>query len=495
MRRFSHVVLALTVAGCLATGPNAVKPERPPWTGPKSTPDAEFRKHAPASSRSIAYAGPKIQETRLDNGIRVLVIERRDFPVVSLAMIVRRGAADAPPAVAELTSRMLFGGTEHSNEQEVANRLGDITSEADANYDAVWITAKMLSSNFVDAFPTLAQLISNAALPESRFAKQKDSLIDEVDEGPGDTTDALMQAIDATLYPTSHPFHFSIKGDAASVRRATRQNVVQFYREAFRPDQAAVVVAGNVSASAVFQLARKSFRSWKGGASEAREPASAASSSSEPRIVIVDRPGLTQSSVLIATPGISRTHPTYETMLLLNTILGAPFTGRLNMNLRERHGYTYGAEATLKARRYAGPFYFGGSVETTSTADSLREMMKELARLRSERLTNEELADARFAYQRRIAQRFETVDGTVTAATEIAIHDLPVDEFSQLSTRLAKVNADDILASANRYLAPERLQVFILGDAARFRAQIEALKIGPVSVVTSKRSAVPQLFQ
>jgi predicted Zn-dependent peptidase len=182
-------------------------------------------------------------------------------------------------------------------------------------------------------------------------------------------------------------------------------------------------------------------------------------------------------------------------MLLLNTILGAPFTGRLNLNLRERHGYTYGAEATLKARRHAGPFYFGGSVETASTADSLREMMKELARLRSERLTTEELADARFAYQRRIAQRFETVDGTVAAASEIAIHDLPVDEFSQLSSRLTKVNADDVLASANRYLAPERLQVFILGDAARFRAQIEALKIGPVSVVTSKRSAVPQLLE
>jgi zinc protease len=275
MNRLFGVVLSLLAAvGCLASGSNGQKPVRPPWTGAMSTPDAEFRRHAPKSSESSVYAGPKIQETKLDNGVRVLVIERPDFPVVSLAMMVKRGAADDPPAVAELISRMLLGGTERSNEQEIANRLGDITYGTDANYDAVWITAKMLSSNFVDAFPTLAQLISNAALPESRFAKQRDRLLDEVGDIPGDAADALMQVVDANLYPPEHPFHFPMTGDAASVRLATRETVARVYRETFKPDQAAVVVAGNVHAAAVFQMARKAFRSWKGTAPEPVEPAS-----------------------------------------------------------------------------------------------------------------------------------------------------------------------------------------------------------------------------
>jgi zinc protease len=492
MKPVSFVPLAsIVLAGCLA-GPSKARPVRPPWTGPRSTPDAEFRKHAPLGAPAEVYGGPRIQELRLDNGVRILVVERHDFPVVSLAIMVKRGAADAPPGVAELISRMLLGGTEKSDEQQIANRLGDITYGTDANYDAVWISAKMLSSNFVDTFPTLAQLVSNAALPEARFTKQKERLLDEINEGPGDTTDALMQVIDANLYPPSHPFHVSVTGNAVGVWGTTHERVVQAYKEMFKPDQAAVVVVGNVAAAAVFQVARQSLRHWKGNAPERSEPADPKSGPIEPRVVIVDRPGLTQSTVLFATPGISRTNPSYETMLLLSAILGAPFTGRLNMNLRERHGYTYGAESILKARRYAGPFYVGGSVETASTADAVREMLKELARLRTERLTTEELAAARLTFQRALAQRFETIDGTVGAASQLALYDLPVDDYARLGSRLADVRAEHIHAAANRYLAPDRLRLFILGDAARFRPQIEALGIGSVSVIASKGRANPQ---
>ena len=150
--------------------------------------------------------------------------------------MVKRGAADAPPAVAEAHfRRMLLGGTEHSANKRLPTVLGDITYGTDASYDAVWIGAKMLSSNFVDTFPTLAQLMSNAALPASRFTKQKDGLLDEISEGPGDATAALMQVIHATLYPPTHPFHVSVTGDESSVRLATLDGVARFYRKRSSP--------------------------------------------------------------------------------------------------------------------------------------------------------------------------------------------------------------------------------------------------------------------
>jgi len=227
----------------------------------------------------------------------------------------------------------------------------------------------------------------------------------------------------------------------------------------------------------------RAFGSWKGQSPKAKVPAAPPEPKSDvPRVVLVDRPGATQSSVALTLVGVPRQNKDYDALLVMNTILGGAFSSRLNMNLREAHAYTYGAGSSFDFRHGPGPFRAGGAIVREKTGPAVTEILKELDRLRTDPVSDAELADAKAYLVRTLPARFETTGNTADTLASLAVYGLPLDEYATRPARFGKVTADDVKRVAATYLAPGAYHLVVVGDAKVVEAQLGEVGLGQVSV-------------
>ncbi|NUQ74449.1 MAG: insulinase family protein [Polyangiaceae bacterium] len=452
---------------------------------PKPSP-GDFRKTAPAPGPAVTFSPPKIEESRLDNGIRILHVERRELPIVALQVSADRGAGEAAPGVASFTAAMLLLGTKTRSALKISDEFLKLGASvgAGADYDSIGVGARCLSPKLPEVLSLLADIVINPAFDPAELKRERSRRLTSILQQNDRPAILLSNAVAAALYPQGHPYSAPLIGLEPDVARVSAAELASFHASSFRPDRVTVAIAGDITKDRAVEEIRRAFAGWQGKAQPAKEVGPPARlGEKEARILLLDRPGATQSQVAVALPGVPRVTKDFEAILLMNTILGGQFSSRLNLNLREKHAYSYGVRSSFDMRRGPGPFVAGGAIVRESTGPAVREILAEMKRLQNELVTADELDDARSNLILQLPARFETTSETASTLAYLSTHGLPLDEIATRPARLKAITREDVKRVAEMYLKADIARVVIVGDAKIIKAQLEALGIGSVELL------------
>ena len=434
----------------------------------------EFRRQPPAPLAPRPLNVPTPEETTLENGLRVVVVETPRLPLVSFRLALRAGDAFDPPGLPGLTdvlTNMLTEGTRSRTSRQLADevaRLGaSLSSGATSDYTSV--AASALSPYAERLLELLAEVVLEPSFPEDELELTQQNAHQNLIAQRGQASFLATERVARVLYG-EHPYAV-VAPTHESIDRLTREHLVEFHGSAFVPNNAVLVAVGDVRAAHIFERARRLFGGWQPGpAPSAQFPAPPARQ--RRTAYVVDRPGSAQSNIVVGNVAIRRTDPDYFPMLVMHTVLGATASSRLFMNLREEKGYTYGAYTSLDARRTAGTFRATAEVRTPVTGASLKEFFHEFDRIRSEDVSEEELINARTYLTGIFPIRLETQEGLIDQLVQIRMHGLPDDYLHTYRDSVNAVTREEVRRVAGRHIDPERAAVVVVGDAAAVREQL-----------------------
>jgi predicted Zn-dependent peptidase len=279
-----------------------------------------------------------------------------------------------------------------------------------------------------------------------------------------------------------HRYGTASIGTATTLRGFTTADLRSFHESTYRPQNATLVVTGDLTAATVVPILESTLGQWRPVPPARSVALSDAGQLTARHVYLIDKPGAAQSQIRIGWIGVRRSTPDYFALRVLNTILGGAFTSRLNQNLREEHGYSYGALSAFDMRRSAGPFFAAAAVQTDKTADALKEFFNELARIH-EPVSADELEKAKNYLSLLLPRNFETTRATANALAQIAVYDLPPDFYETYGQRVRSVTAADVKRAADKYIQPDKFAVVIVGDRKAIEPTVRALNLGPITIV------------
>ncbi|WP_437999977.1 pitrilysin family protein [Sorangium sp. So ce185] len=498
MKRILSVSLAAAALAACASNPPAppaatakAPPASPTAAAQPPAPADAFRRSPPPPGPEVVFVPPRIEEAKLANGIRVLVVERHELPIVAVDVTTVRGADQAGPGVGAFAGAMLTQGTKTRSALQFSDALGKLGASfsSGVNFDGGGVQGQSLTPRFGEMLTLLGDAYMNPAFAPAEIERERSRRITQLAELNDRPASLLSIAQGLVLYPEGHPYSAPLIGTEAALKKITAGALARFHAAQFRPELTTVAIAGNITKADAVKEVERVFGAWKGPTGAPPVPAKAelpaeppALAAGAPRVVIVDRPGLTQSSVTVTLPGVPRATKDYDALLVMNTLLGGQFSSRLNLNLREKHAYTYGARSSFDMRHGAGPFSAAGAVVRENTGPAVKEIFAEIERMRREPVTIEELADAKANLIRQLPARFETAGATASTVASLAVYDLPLDEFATRPARIQRITPADVQQVAQKYLVPEQLRVVLVGDAGAVGEQLSALQLGEVIV-------------
>jgi zinc protease len=443
----------------------------------------EWRNTQPKPGKSSALQLPVPEEFKLPNGMQVYLVEQHDLPVLTAQLTVLRGSDANPPGrpgLASFTAQMMNEGTESRTSPQLADDIAQIGASLNAasSADASTVTGAGLTKNADKLFDLLSDVALHPAFRAEeieRVRKLRLTTLLQQNDNPGILANRVFVH---EVYGDKSPYGFLETGTPESTQATTREDLVQFYKGGFAPDNCALVVAGDVTELQLKKLAMKYFAWWTGRAASSKAPMAA--NTLTRRVVIVDKPNAPQSALRIGQVGLARSHPDYVPLTVMNDILGGMFSSRINMNLREVHGYTYGAFSQFQFRRGTGPFVVGSMIRTDVTAPAVKEVFAELERMRSAEVSPGELSAAKETFERGLTADFETTTRTAGTMSNLFVYGLPPDYYRTLPMKIAAVNAAEVQQMAERHLAPDRMVIVIAGDRAKVEPELKKLELGTV---------------
>ncbi len=447
--------------------------------------DAEWRKDPPKPGPSSALHLPFPQEFKLVNGLTVLYSERPGLPLVAASLVLRSGSGANPadkPGLASFTARMLQQGTATRSALQIADRAADLGAglSSHATMDSSTVGTQALTRNFPDALELLADVALHPSFPKEeieRVRKEREAALVQEKDDPFSVATRVMRT---ALYGAHHPYGYPDIGTEDSLKAVSQEDLVKFWQEHYFPNDAALIVAGNIKLATLQPLLEKQFGAWKAGKPSAT--AFGALESGDARLILVDRPGAPQTSLECYELGAARSTPDYAALEVMNTELGGLFSSRINMNLREAHGYTYGAGSSFSYHRQPGPFLAYSAVRTDVTAPAVTELFNELKRMRETQMTPEEMKLSKDSITRSMPGRFERGTDAVGTFAELFIYDLPLDYFSKFPDAVDAVTPDQAQAMAQKYIHPERIVVLAVGDRSKIEEEMKKLKLGKMEI-------------
>lgn len=426
-----------------------------------------FRQTAPESLGAIPFNIPNPNKTKLANGLEIVFLEDKRHPIVSFRLAFRSGDINDPVDKTGLSSAMasmLNEGTEKYTSKELAEeveRLGASLSASDGSDNTI-VKASTLSMYSSKILELMAELVLSPVFPENELDLYKQNTIEGL-KFQRSQPDFLADEQVAKIIYGEHPYGINAP-TAEDIRKLTRDDLVNFHAETFLPNNAMMIVVGDFDSESLLAEIENSFGSWKAGTVEALD-FSDLPGRTQRTLTIVDRPGSTQSNIVLANLAIKRDHPDYFPVLVMNQILGAGASSRLFMNLREEKGYTYGAYSRFYAKRHAGAFEATSEVRTSVTGDSLKEFFYELNRIRDEISAKQELIDAKSYLTGVFPIRAETQGGLTELIVSQLLYDLPENYLDTYRENVNAVTLEDVQRVAKAYIDAENLAIVIVGDA------------------------------
>jgi len=442
------------------------------------------RTKPPVLPPSPALQLPAVQTATLPNGLQLAVVETHKVPVVDVQVVLEAGAAHDPadlPGLATFTTTMLQQGAGRRGALEIADEAAFLGAQlnSSASYDAATVSLHVPRRRLEPALDLLTDVVLRPTFADSEVARQRElrrAQIVQLADNPVAMAGIVFPAI---VYGRAHPYGRPLNGTEASTAALSRDRVTEFYRASYRPNAARLLVVGDVTLAEARRLLAARFGAWEQGPVPA-VPQAAPPAPASRTVYLVDKPGAAQSVIRIGHLGVARTTPDYFALQVLNTILGGAFTSRLNQNLRETHGYTYGAFSQFSAGRMAGPFVASASVVTAKTDSSLIEFLKELRRIRDAAVPDAELAKAKAYITLGLPADFETTAAAASKFRELLVYGLPLDYFDHYAERINAVTAADVQRVARQYIDPDHFDIVVVGDRSQIEAGIKALNEGPI---------------
>lgn len=466
-------LLLLSGLGALATSGGAQEPAReaPPAPGPLRP-----------------FTVPQIREARLPNGLRIVVAERRALPIVHARVIVNGGAVHEPAeksGLAVLTGNLLIeGGAGGMNASELAQRIEALGASitASASYSLAGVSVTSLSSVFPEALQLGATIVRAPMFDEREFGRVRNQALAGYEQVMASAEGIADRTFSRAMYEPSAPYSRSPAGTAATLAEITRDDVVSWHANMYAPASTTLLLVGDIGLAEATTLAERVFADWNAPAPSLALPPNPTQRTGNTRVILVDRPGSVQSAIYVGVPGVPTPDSEFFRMTVLNRLLGGGFTSRINTNLRERRGFTYGANTILSALQNAGTFYAASSVRTNATDSALAEVMHEFRRVAEEPVPPAELQAAISNLVASFPASVQSVQELAGRLQTLLIYGMPLDYYNSYRERLAAVTAGELQELARTRLDPPNVTMVVVGDLAQIEAPIRARGFGEVQV-------------
>jgi zinc protease len=440
----------------------------------------------PKPSAPRSYHFPEFEDEMLANGIRLVTAPVPKLPVVTVLVIVDAGSANDAPGkegVAALTAGALLEGGEELDGAAIAERFEQLGTsvESGADWDSAFIKITTLTERLEAATMLLGQTISSPGFPEREVERLRAERLAEILQLETEPRGLADEKFAEFLYRAESRYAKPDEGSTESVRSLSRGDVADFYRERYRTGATTVVVAGDISASRAKTLITRAFESWHPGV-PSRRLVTASARSDRRMLHVVNKADAPQSELRVGHIGLQRKHPDFFPVLVMNAVLGGLFGSRINLNLREAHGYTYGASSYFEWRRAPGPFVVSTAVQSEVTAPALREILHEIDRIRTEPISESELSLARDYLAGVFPIRYETTAAIASALASLVVYELPADYYDSYRRNVSAVSVADVLDAARAHVHPDELQTTVVGDAEVIRQSLDGLALGDLHV-------------
>jgi predicted Zn-dependent peptidase len=433
---------------------------------------------APAVGALPPLRPPVPEQLTLSNGLEVVTIHRNVAPIVSMSLMVRAGG-DRDPAgragLASLTSEMLDEGAGQRSAIEIAQVLEQLGADlyVGSGRDGSQLTLQVPSKTLDPALAIAADVVIRPRLTAEDWSRVQHDRLTALGQRRDQPEAVANLVADATLFGRGHPYSDPSDGLESTVAATTLDDVRGCAQQLWCPNNATLVVAGDFDRQALAGELERAFGAWQ--PRPLPPPRATPHLPALPRFVLVDRPGAPQSIIRVVGPGVPRSSPDRPALALLNAIFGGSFTSRLNFNLREQKGYTYGANSSFGFYRRAGAFSARAAVFTDVTAPAVTEFLNELTGMRTNPITRDELTKARATLLGRIAEGLSTSGGVAAQYAELRLFGLPLDEPARFVATLAETSADDLQRLALQHLDASRMAIVIVGDRAVIEPPLRAL--------------------
>ena len=440
----------------------------------------------PAPLEPRPYQFPRFQRRRLPNGVQLVVAPVPKLPIATVIALVDAGVVCDPAGqegIAQLTADLLLEGTLTNSAIELTERFERLGAsvEVSTDWDSAALSVTALTEHLGAAIALLGDVLRTPSFPPrevERLKKERQAELLQLRAEPRGLADEMFARF---LYEPASRYARPEGGTEESVASITRDQVRAFYDSRYRPGGVTLVVAGDITVAQAEAFAGSTFGDWRGDAPPPARTSDRPARSTR-AVHIVSKPDAPQSELRIGNVFLPRKHPDYYCAVVMNAVLGGLFSSRINLNLREVHGYTYGAFSYLEWRRQAGPLVVSTAVQSDVTAPAATEALKEIDRMRAEPVSADELSLATSYLAGVFPIRYETTEAIAGALATLVRHDLPEDFYDTYRAEINGVTTEDVLRAAREHLHPEALQMVVVGDDESVHAQLAALNFGAVNV-------------
>ena len=446
------------------------------------------RTRVPAAGKTPVLRVPVWTRASLGNGVELVVSEKHDLPLVSFSITFLGGADQYEKAdrrgLAALTAAMMSEGTATRDGEVLSNALqllgGTISTSIGSESGSMSFVSA--AGKFPQTLDLLADMLLHSTFPADALERIRQQRLVALTQSRARPDSIVSRVFPRVLYGQAHPFGQSVTEE--SLKAITKNDVAAFHQVYFRPGHALISVVGDVQAATARATVEKALASWTAGGDKPSFSYPETPAPHPTTIYIVDKPGAAQSTFAIGIPGPSRNTPDFYALQVMNTILGGQFQSRLNANIREEKGYSYGVSSSFAYGKGHGPFRAGGDVVSDKTDAALVEFMKELKGIVGTRpVTDEELTTAKDALVQRLPAAFASVASVNGAITSLWVQGLPEDYYQQYSKSVGAITKEDVLRVAKKYVDVDHLAIVIVGDRASIEVPLKATAIAPIAVL------------
>ena len=445
------------------------------------------RSKAPAPGAPPMLRVPAWTRSTLGNGAALVVSEKHDLPLVSFTITISGGYNQADPVarrgLADLTAAMMSEGTTTRDGEAFANALQLLGTTVAVRIagETGTIAFQCIASRFPATLDLVADMLVNPSFPPEALERLRAQRLVALVQARAQPAAIASRVFPRLVYGDAHPYGQNVT--EATLEAITRHDVVALHRAYFRPGQALVTVVGDVNAAAAKATIEKALAAWPRGGEQPAFQYPAVPSPRASTIYLADKPAAAQSTFAIGTAGPPRSTPDYFALQVMNTMLGGMFQSRLNANIREDKGYSYGVNSVFAYGKGPGAFRAGGDIVSAKSDAALMEFMKELRGIRGDRpITDEELSTAKDALIQRLPGTFASVQSINTAIVSLWTQGLPDDYYQQYAARIAAVRREDVVRVARQYVDLDHLAIVIVGDRSTIEGPLRATRVAPIAI-------------
>ncbi|MEK7331512.1 MAG: pitrilysin family protein, partial [Candidatus Eisenbacteria bacterium] len=469
-------VVVQVLPGQKVLPPSPPTPPPPPKVASHVESQEPWRNEVPSPGPMSTAPLPSARRFVLENGLPVYLVESHVLPVVTAQLAVRAGSSSDPPdapGLAGFSLAMLDEGTKTRDALAIARDLEALGTGlgSDMGRAGCTLSARSLKRSAGATLGILADLALAPSFPDQEVERVRTERLTSLLQDRDDPNRAAYKVMWRDLYGPEHPYGHMVIGTEPTLKRVGRADLQKFYQSVFRPDNAALILAGDLTESEARKLATESFGQWKAASGATAAPSPPTAPAAE-RVLIADKPGTPQTTLLVAQVGVKRSDPDFEQLNVMNQVLGGLFSSRVNMNLREAHGYTYGAFSNQQENRDPAPYTIGAGVRTDVTRASVKEIMKEVDGMLSAPITADELRLAKESIARTLPAYFQSTASTAATFGQLYLLDLPPDYYQGLPARLESITADQVAEVTKKHLRPGDMKVIAVGDRAKIEGQL-----------------------